>query len=498
MRSHPYRYDGVRVIFVESETGRVVRDDGQEARALPVKDRHVPVAHLLSASVENEARRVFLVGPQPGSDAWLDEPPGEGWTAAGHFRELRDPCGRWAVDGVRGSTVEVRRVASWLGEGGYDARQAREAVALVHQLLQSTTHGRVGFGASPAAVGQSLWAYTVSDGRCDEQLPPEVADLIRNTSGQHRQELLGACYDGCDLHLKAPRRARLPGLFYFDAQFMYAACVRELGCAPAAVIDIERVAQAFYEATPYARARYRLSFTVPDGWTGPGLLPVKHPNGNNWHYPNRPGVTCETWADACEVGLAAKHGWPMRMLAVIKFKADALPLDRFGDRVLRLRELAAQERSNVGGELAARAFRSMFIRTIGAFNSRGRDRSYLVPAGVPLPEDVTDWTTRDDGSRVFKRRMELTGNAASFLRPELTSQVWARARMRVAVQMMEVDPAQLVAVWGDALYLTYDTGWTAERPGQFRLKGSISESVTRPKTLADVLRLRRRMEEPSE
>lgn len=497
MRSHPYRYDGARVVFVETATGCVVRDDGNDGRALPVKDGRIPVAHLLSAAVENEARRVFLVGPQPKSSDWLDDPPGEGWSAAGHFRELRDPCGRWAVDGVPGSTVEVRRIASWLGEGDYDARRARDAVALVHQLLQSSTHNRVGFGASPAAVGQSLWAYTVSDGRCDEQLPREVADLIRSTSPQHRQELLGACYDGCDLHAKPPR-GRLPALFYFDAQFMYAACVRELGCAPAAVIDIERVAQAFYEATPYARARYRLSFTVPDGWTGPGLLPVKHPNGANWHYPNRPGVTCETWADACEVGLAAKHGWPVRMLAVIKFKPDALPLDRFGDRIVRLRELATQERSNPANGLAAAAFRSMFIRTIGAFHSRGRDRSYLVPPGVALPDDVTDWTERPDGSRVFTRSVELTGNAASFLRPELSAQVWARARMRVAVQMMQVDPAQLVGVWGDALYLTADVGWTAGRPGQFRLKGSLAESVARPKTLADVLRLRRRMEEPTE
>lgn len=491
VRPHAYRYDGHRVVFVDWRGGVAVTNDREHAGTLGKSDAPKPEA-LLNLAAHANARRVLLVGPPPPSSDWLDERPPDGWTAAGHFRELRDPCGRWQVPGTA-RTVEVRRVASWLGEGDYSALDARDALALVHTLLQNTTQGRVGVNASVAATGQSLWALTVGDGRCDEQLPADVADLVRNTSPQHRQELLGACYDGCDEHLRAPR-SRLPELFYFDAQFMYAACCRELGCAPHAVLDIPRVAQSFWDGFPYARARFLVAFTVPDGWTGPGLLPVKHPNGRNWHYPNRPGVEAQGWADSAECALAAQRGWPMRMLAVVKFKNDARPVDKFADRIIRLRELAEAERSNAAHPLAVAAFRSMFIRTIGSWHSRGRDRSYLVPAGVELPADVDHWETRDNGARVFTRRIELTGNAAAFTRPELSSQIWARARVRVARRMLDLDPAQLVGVWGDALYTTVDPGWTATRAGEFRVKGHLAGPMSRPKTLAEVLRLRRQME----
>lgn len=489
MRPHPYRPDAHVVAFVDWKRGGAVMQDGRTVH-YPARPAAPRPDELLRFAGDTDARRLFLVGPPPSSSDWLDESPGAGWIAGGHYRDLDDPCGRWST--AAGTVVEVRRVASWLGEGDYTAGLARDALALVHVMLQNTTGGRVGVNASPAATGQSLWALTVADGRCDEQLETGLADLIRSTSGQHRQEAYGACYDGCDEHLPTPR-GKVPELFYFDARFMYAACCRELGSAPAAFLDTPRVAASFWDGYPYARARYRLMFKVPDGWTGPGLLPVKHPNGTNWHYPNRPGVECETWADAAECALAAKHDWPMSMLSVVKFK-ETRPVDRYVDRILRLRELADEERSNPAAPLASAAFRSMFLRTIGAWNSRGRDRSYLVPAGVELPADVMAWETRDDGSRIFRRRVELTGNAASFMRPELYAQVCARARTRVAVRMLSIDPAQLVGVWGDALYTSVDTGWTAERAGDFRVKGHLAGPLSRPKSLGELLRYRRRME----
>src|SRR4051812_16786897 len=273
---------------------------------------------MLATAEAHGSRRVFLTGPKPTSSAWLDETP-EGWTPAGHFYQLRDPCGRWR-GGTPRRVVEVRRVASWFGEGDYTPAECREAMRLVHVLLTHATRGKVRLMGSPAAVGQSLWADslgTCGRDKLDAQLDDRFADLIRSTSPQHREEVVGRCFDDCDEHLPAPS-SKAPGLHYLDAVFMYAACVRELGTAPVGHFEGERYAASFWQQYPYRRARYRVSFTVPADWTAAGLLPVKHPNGRNWHYPNRPGLTGETWADAAELHVAERHGWIVRPLDLIR------------------------------------------------------------------------------------------------------------------------------------------------------------------------------------
>jgi hypothetical protein len=492
-RPHAYRGDGVRCIFVDAVTGDGVRDDGRriETRYAPSGGRMRVGGLVLCAEAEGVGR-VYLTGAKPSSAEWLDEPPPDGWRPAGHFYQLRDPVGRWR--NARGDRVEIRRAASWLGEGDYTPAQAREAFRMVATLLRNETRGRVGLMGSPAAVGQSLWADSI--GRNEhfaEQLDERLGDLIRSTSPQHREEVVGRCFDDCDAHLPTPR-SKLGELHYLDAVFMYAACVRELGTAPVGHLEGERYAASFWQQYPHARARYRVRFAVPDGWAHPGLLPVKHPNGTNWHYPNRPGYEGESWCDGAELHLAERNGWRVTPVELIRFADGNRPLDRFAARVLRMREICEGERSfGVVAELASGAFRTMFIRAIGSFHSRGRERTYLIGAGEPLPPGVTDWQTRDDGRKVFVMRAELTGNAASFMRPELSAQVWARARARVSAAMLTVDPADIVAVWGDALYLACHPGWSGTKPGEFRVKRSLAGPVSRPKTIGELLKLRDKM-----
>lgn len=494
MKPRAWPGDGLRCLFVDPLTGEGVRDDGR-----PVEWRYAPkggrmtAAGLLACAEAEGARRVFLTGA-PLSTDWLDDPPPEGWTAAGHFYQRRDPCGRWRSPSK--TLVEVRRVAAWFGEGDYSPLEAREAMRMVATLLRHTTRGRVGLMGSPAAVGQALWADSVSGqaARLDAQLDDDTANLIRSTSPQHREEVVGRCFDGCDEHIPPPR-SRVPALHYVDGVFMFAACVRELGTAPVGLLDGERYAESFRQQYPHRRARYRVRFRVPADWAGPGLLPVKHPNGSNWHFPNRPGLTGTAWADAAEVHVAEGAGWSVVADRLIRFE-EGRPLDTFRDRILRLRELAEGERSIMGGvpgRLASAAFRSMFIRTIGAFNSRGRDRTFVVPAGVDLPAGVTEWETRDNGARVYTTRVEVTGNAAAFVRPELSSQVWGRARARVASKLLTVDPTQLVAVWGDAMYLATDPEWNGDKPGEFRVKARLDGPLSRPKTIGELLRIREKM-----
>jgi hypothetical protein len=499
----PGRWHGAlgRAIFVDPVTGDGVLDTGGplECRYAPQRGR-MRVSALLRLAAAHGATRVFLTGPKPPSSSWLDEPAPEGWTPAGHFYELRDPCGRWRPppSGVGPSrTVEIRRLASWFGEGDYTRAQAREGFRAVRALLMTATHQEVDLMASPAAVGQSLWAWSLTRELRDAlepQLPADVADLIRSTSPQHREEVVGHCFDGCDMH-QAPAMTTLADLSYLDGTFMYAACTRELGIAPVRHLQSRVEVLSFLMADRrhyYARARYRAHVTVPADWRAPGLVPVKHPNGQNWHYPNRPGVTFETWADACELMLAMGAGWQVLFDEGLVYTPSRV-LDRFTDTVVRLRA-AADDGGTPAAGLASKALRSMFVRTIGAFHSRGRDRSYVVPAGTELPAGVTDWRDRPDGSRLYTKPVALTGAAAAFARPELSSQVWARARARVAGKLLDLIPEAIVGVWGDALYLA---GPVADDPpgvGAFRVKASLSEPLARPATIGQLLRVRGRME----
>lgn len=462
-----------------------VRDDREEFPGATT------VAGILAAAALAGCRRVFLVGPKPSSSAWLDEPCGNGWEPAAHFYQLRDPCGRW-TDTATGKVTEVRRAASWFGEGDYTASQARDAMALVQSLLRAETRARVGVSASPSGTGQSLWAATIKDGQLDEQTDRAVADLIRATSPQHREEVIGYCYDGCDQHNPHGGAAKLGTVRYVDGVFMYAACTRELG-GKGRLFDSARLADAHLEAHPYGRARYEVIATIPDEWAAPGLLAVKHDNGRNWHYPSRPGLKLKTWADAAEVHLAMSNGWRVTPTAIIRYDENARPMDTFTAKILRMREAVAPAGNNVVHRLAAAAVRSMFIRAIGTFHSRGRERSQVVKLGDELPPDVTEWETRDNGDRVYTTISEPSGNAASFVRPELSSQVWARARVKVTAAMLTRPPGDVVAVWGDALYLASDPGWTGGEPGTFRVKGQ-ADNVTRPRSISELLKLRETLE----
>lgn len=482
-RPHHYRPDGHRVLIVDHATGECVTSDGvSQGTYSASKNGRVPTRALLQAARALGCRRVFLTGPKPLSVSWMDQDAGEEWQQAGHFYKLRDPCGRWTH--TDGTQVEVRRAAAWFGEGPYTAADAVRALQGIHRLLQGATGGLVGLMASPAATGQSLWATTLRDGQVDEQSAPDVTALIRSTSPQHREEVLGRCYDGCDAHLQMPR-GKLPEVVYSDGVFMYASCVRELGAGPAIHLASARLSRAFLDEYPMARARYLVDVTIPADWTGPGLLPVKHDNGRNWHYPSRPGWQGRTWVDGAELHVALKAGWTCEPVELIRYVEGRRPVDTFARKLLDLRDGA--------DELVAKGLRSMFIRTIGAWHSLGRERTYRVPLGEPLPDDVTEWETFDDGSRVYTRSLPLTGNAAAFVRPELSSQVWARARAKVTRKMLTVNPAALVAVWGDAVYLSADPGWQGTRPGEFRTKGRLAGPVARPKTIAELIRLRAKM-----
>lgn len=513
MRPVPYRGDKGTTVYADARTGEAFLRDGTPVEAprwtwRPSKGGYVPVGVVLSIAAEHHFTRVVLTGPRPTSTSWLDhvEP---GWRPAGHFYDLDDPCGRWRHERA-GVVVEVRRAASWFGEGDYSVRDVAAAFDILHRIIDHETRGRVRVLATPTATGHSLWAYTLPDTwpAVGDVLDSVSEELIRSTSPQHREELIGTCHDGCDQHLPVPR-GKLDQLVYLDGRFMFAACARELGCGPVERSFDGDLARLMYESNRYERARYEVTFTVPSAWRHPGLLPVKHPDGKHWHYPNRPGVTARGWVDGAELFNAHTAGWEIEFHDSMTYSGDligcARPLDGFVRLVEKARESLLSTGEQIAADappisaakqLAAKALRACFIRAIGGFASRGRQMVHVVPAGVELPEGVRDWETRPDGRRVYRTRVQPTGLAAAYMRPELASQVWARARAKVNAAMMSTDPDRIIAVWGDALYMTSNPGWPDDgRSGRFRVKASLRGPITRPTTLGGLLKLRAKMTE---
>lgn len=484
--------------FVDYRSGQGVLDTGGPLPVTMAPRRgRMPLRSLLTTAREAGVRRLLLTGPRP-AERWLEEDPGPGWRPdpAGHYYDADDPCGRFL--GPLGERVELRRAAAWFGNGDYTPTQAREAMALfVTALRQAGRSDDVALMASPAATGQSLWAASLPPGWEGEQLPADVAHLIRKSSPQHRMEVFGHCYDDCPEHLRPPR-GKLPALHYYDGRLMYLACTRELATAPAQLLTRAECFDLFRE-TPHARGRLYVKYTVPDGWDLPGLLMEPHPDGRHWHAPNRPGYTGWTWADTVEVWFAMTMGWRIDFDSGYTFTGRPV-LDLWTDRVLAMRDaLDAADTDDGHRVLAKAAVRMMALTTIGSFHSTGRDRTVVADGPAHIPDGVTHWETRADGSVVYRAPATLTGNAAAMARPELSAQVWARARYKVTAHMARLPREQLVAVWGDALYVTEPpgdwSGWTPDdgKPGRLRSKGTLDGPLPRPLGLSGLLKLRDRM-----
>lgn len=379
---------------------------------------------------------------------------------------------------------------------------------------------------SPAATGTQLWAQSLPRTLDPEPLDPDTADLLHRTAGQHRIEHLttgaGACACGSCRPLVDVGEQPRGGFAYVDGRFMYAALCRELGTGPARRLTGEQ-AEELLESNPYARARFHVRFTVREGWDTLGLLPVAHEDTDEgWHYPNVPGAHGETWVDGVELKIALDQGWGIKFLDGLEF-TKARVLDTWADRLRRARErlAGAQDLPPTVRAAAVSAMRAILIQGIGAFASRGRETTQVVWSAREVPPAAASTLVRYGEAFVFRTRAARPqGQAAALYRPELAAQVWSRGRARVLEcptalskrlpgvglaslgGALEVDPATLLAVNGDAIYTTEVPGWSLPVSvgggddgdvGRMRLQGWLP-AVKLPTTAAERNRLRQRAE----
>ena len=529
MRPAPWKVRPVATVWLDFVTGVGVTDSGARVTPKITGRRKRPVlVDLLDTAHNLSAERIMLTGKVPqqglGEQHWLiTETPG--WSAGGHWLSS-PPTGRFTHD-ITGRKLEVRLASEWFTspDASLTPDEARQAWVATSEALKSVARDAE-LLKSPAATGTQLWAQSLPRTLDPEPLDPETAELLHRTAGQHRIEHLttgaGACACGSCRPLVDVGEQPRGGFAYVDGRFMYAALCRELGTGPARRLTGEQ-AEELLESNPYARARFHVRFTVREGWDTLGLLPVAHEDADEgWHYPNVPGAHGETWVDGVELKIALDQGWGIEFLDGIEF-TKARVLDTWADRLRRARErlAGAQDLPPTVRAAAVSAMRAILIQGIGAFASRGRETTQVVWSAREVPPAAASTLVRYGEAFVFRTRAARPqGQAAALYRPELAAQVWSRGRARVLEcptalskrlpgvglaslgGALEVDPATLLAVNGDAIYTTEVPGWSLPVSvgggddgdvGRMRLQGWLP-AVKLPTTAAERNRLRQRAE----
>jgi len=529
MRPAPWKVRPIPTVWLDYVTGTGVTDSG--ARVTPKiegRRKRPSLADLLDTAHNLSAERIMLTGKIPqagvGGEHWLiTETPG--WTAGGHWLSS-PPTGRFTHD-ITGRKLEVRTVEEWFTspDASLSADEARQAWAATSEALKSVARDAE-LLKSPAATGTQLWAQSLPRTLDPEPLDSDVADLLHRTAGQHRIEHLttgpGACACGSCRPLVDLKQQPRGGFAYTDGRFMYAALCRELGTGPARRLTGEQ-AEELITTNPYARARFSVRFTVPEGWDTLGVLPLAHQDADDgWHYPNVPGAGGETWVDGVELKVALDSGWGIDFLEGIEF-TKARVLDTWSDRLRRARErlTQAQDLPPAVRSAAVSAMRAILIQGIGAFASRGRETTQVVWSAREVPAHAAATLVRHGDAFVYRTRAARPqGQAAALYRPELAAQVWSRGRARVLEcptalskrvpgaglsrmgGALAVDPQTLLAVNGDAIYTTTIPSWSLPVSsgggddgdvGRMRLQGWLA-STKLPSTTAERNRLRQRAE----
>lgn len=444
------------------------------------------VLDRVSGPRDGETMVAYLVGPRPSRDQLLElayQPP-DGWTPGDHYLPAggREPVVRLHRGG---GLLEVHHASLWYAKvDGYTAAEAEQAAELLRDELRTVwRHDGLPLLTTPSAVGRDLWLRTIPHEVTYPTLDDDLQALIRSTSGQGRWQEPG------DEHL-AVHGATVPGLAAYDMRFGYAGMLRGLGVGP--WTHDERP-----DWHPYARGRYRVEVTVPDGWAHVGLLPLAGDDGG-WCYPNEPGRRFVTWADGAELLIARRHGWRFAVLERI-VGAEGKPLDRFAERMLTVRSRLAdawrQGASPAACRLAAAAARTIVLHTVGALHGRGHEVTRSAPWDQPeaIPGHARDIEPPDGPAGRWTWTETKPPAWPELAHPEWSSAVWARCRARVLEHRgrgaLTVPYTDVLAVHQDALYLAADPGWPdTGKVGELRREAHVSGPLPTPTSRTTLMR----------
>lgn len=499
--------------YLDVSTGQGILDDGRKLTGAPGAD----LARIVRA-LPPEVTRLYLTGERPGHggtlagmQAWADA--GEialapDWVQQqrGHYFPTRDddtlekePVLRY-IHRETGRKLEIRRMASWLAEEKYTPAEARAMLHALLPLLREAFGPKAFLMGTPAQTGKELWKLTVKYTNFPP-LPEEAQRLIRSTSGQGRIELC------------PPSAPTLPALYYLDGIFMYGGLTNGLGSGPVQQDTLN-------EYAGYRPGRYRIRFTVPEGWAHVGLFMVHANDGEGWEKPCTPGYTGETWVDGAELHTAYQAqermgaDWHIEILERLLFTAPKGhgPLYAWAQKLIGLREslpgrVASGQLDSRIADLIKGALRAMLLHTIGSFHrgAHAVSRRTLDASQVP----TNNPTVKKRGAFWTWEEQETLGkHEAFFQHPEWSAAIWGRCRSRLLLHRQKIGQEEVwsgaltlprdnvIGFWTDAIMTSTLPDWAnGKRAGQFKVKGRIEQKVKTPRTDAEVTRLRERMKE---
>lgn len=474
-----------RTATLDYAAGRLVDDGGRAGRTGGRLGQVLDAAGVHRAVLVCDADASAIVR------GWAAGAPPDGWAQVGAYASDRAPSVTFRhLESERQVTLATGQ--QWTGDTiGADAtgdvvRRLRAAVEWAWQREGGTLL------ATPATTGRDLLARTLPESLEEwPVLAPSVADEVRASSGQHRLEIL------------EPGR-ECSGLVELDARLAYAGVTWGLPVG----------APEWRKGEPVEwRGRWRgwCEVTVPDGWTGPGLLP--HLDGG-WEWPTDPGRSWYAWLDGSEADLARRYGWPVRVLECMEWAKGPDPARTWTSRLTdayrdTLTAETAHEVEPVVGRAMRAGLRAILLHGIGAMHGATREVSHVAQGAevAQIPEHALSLSMADDGESVIWTERARPA-WPEMVRPEWTATIWARARCRLldapgAKVRGRATPrvgalhlpagVNLLGFRGDALYLDADPHWPDDgAPGRFRPKGGIAGPFTMPDTLADLDALRGR------
>ncbi|MEV1040430.1 Mucin-19 [Streptomyces sp. NPDC050204] len=443
--------------------------------------------------------------------AWLEAPMPHGWTAetqrgrdsmAGHFVHERNPVGRWQ----RGTQhVEIRSAAEWFDPDGADPSTVRKAFVLTLNSLKQYWPDAVLMG-SPSQTGRDLWKRTIptkEGARWKDGYPvmsAELRQLLHATSGQGRTELI------------TPPRVpeQLPRLVELDRTLAYGKHTWASGVGIPERVTAGKFAswtEKEQSNALFSPSHWHVRVTVPDDWNHVGILPAPVEGDRHWEYPYEAGRTFTTWAGGAEINNALrnpqKKPWKIEILDGLLWEKGT-PIKDWAEKLKKAwaslsaqAQLAGTDDDREASRLASRAIRSILLYGIGSFAQRPTVTFGTVPVGQEsqIPKDARP-TGMSNGLITWERTVMRDSPDAQ---PHWAAGVWSGARAALLstradtsdgqtthVGALHLPPGSIVAFRTDAIYTTVEPHWPYNgTPGDYRLKGMLTEPVTAPMNESD-------------
>jgi hypothetical protein len=390
--------------------------------------------------------RLVICGPYPDTAsqfrAWLSDVPEE-WAPRINAARANGHCE--ATYTLPTGRVRVTSAASWFGKETLTPDACRRLFERLQWHLKREFDRQASVPlVTPAAAGIALWRAEAED--TYPELEPAVQQLIRETSGQARSEVL-----------TLPALESIAEFGYWDMRLAYPAVTENLPVGP-----VERDAVAVLPPV----GRVRVLFRAPADWGHVGLLPSKEWGASHLSFP-REG---EGWCDAREARLAVQAGWEVVVRERLTMK-EGRPLNAWIRRLKRLWVYFDRE----GETLLRDAIRRIMLAAPADMFGRGR-------SVIEEREALSGETVEVSVSQ--RRRSERVSH------PEWPAAIWARTRFRLAKYLLSAPREMLLGCHLDCAYTVGDPGW-ADRGewGDMRLKGALWLDAPAPRRMEELREL---------